>query len=165
MEPLKDDEIDEAQRLCAAVTGFDRTHFEFRPAHSEDRGIGRIADVVHIDDQLVAVTEDVDDPYVIADGIERHVAEGIAEHIDAAKRLAKLLPRALVDLKAARQAIEILRVDQDAYRDMLTRASAMLRDADEAEARAARMYAGGVCPVGAADLAEEIEDNLTARKP
>lgn len=70
--------------IKAACRGF-AGRFEFQPEHTEDRGILHIADFVDFDDRLVYLAPDRDDdePYVIADCIEPHVAEPLAVMLNA----------------------------------------------------------------------------------
>lgn len=98
MTELTDQEL---LTLAESITGFDQTRFEFQRAHTEDHGIGHVADFVRIDDRLVAVTEDIDDPYVIADDIEEHVALGLVTYLNAAGPLAKAVKRLITERNAA----------------------------------------------------------------
>lgn len=70
--------------IKAACRGFDG-RFEFQPEHTEDRGLLNIADFVDFDDRLVylAADRDDDEPYVIVDCIEPHVAEPLAVMLNA----------------------------------------------------------------------------------
>lgn len=74
--------------IKAASSGF-AGRFEFQPEHTEDRGIRHIADFVDFDDRLVylAADRDDDEPYVIADCIDPHVAEPIALMLNAVPAL------------------------------------------------------------------------------
>ena len=111
----------ELRELAGSVKGFSLTHFEFQARHTEDRGIGNIADFVEIDDRLVAIEPDVDEPYVISYGIEKHIAEGLAVYLNAAGPLARAVVTLLDALDVAERECAGLREALiEATRDTVT---------------------------------------------
>lgn len=98
------EQLAEFRRQADKVKGFDHTRFEIVLAHTEDRGIGLVADYVDVDHQLVAVLED-DEPMVIADRLDLPMLEGLASYLNAAGPLAAAV-RALVDEVARLRSFE-----------------------------------------------------------
>ena len=61
--------------------------FHFVPEHTEDQGVGNCADYVDVDDALVYVQSDDEDPHTIASPIESYVAEPLATMLNAVPEL------------------------------------------------------------------------------
>jgi hypothetical protein len=100
--------IDAAQILKDA-DGFHGL-FVFDPEHTEDHGIGHIADVHNVDDRLMYVPEgfDVRDDvaHTICEPIEQHVAEPLVRMLNAAGELARSLLAAEAEVRRMQAVVE-----------------------------------------------------------
>lgn len=92
MRPIEEIEKDAA--------GFSETHFRYDPPHTEDRGIGTVADYVDVPGQLMAVTDE--DECEIARNLEEHLGAPIARLLNDAQDL-------LAEVKRYREALKEIR--------------------------------------------------------
>jgi hypothetical protein len=98
-------------KLKEAAAGF-HGEFAFEPEHDEDRGIGNCADCVSFDDALVYVPAGCvlgdDECFRLSEGIEQHIAEPLAEMLNA-------VPELIAEIEKLRDLVASYREDQDAF--------------------------------------------------
>jgi hypothetical protein len=99
-------DIKQARKLCDGFNG----RFVFDPAHTEDRGVGNVADFVDIEDRLVYIpsgSELHDDECVtISSDIDQPVAEAIAELLNSAPGMLTEVVKLRAALRDAGEAID-----------------------------------------------------------
>lgn len=115
---------DSAKRLIAEAredaAGF-AGDFAFQLAHTEDRGVGNVADYAEIDDRLIYLPRedcDEDETVEIMSPICRHVAEPVARMLNRHGALATALEAALCEIEGVtrdrdRLAAEVEHLGQD----------------------------------------------------
>lgn len=96
---MTNDELQQVRRLVAGFSG----KFAIDPAHTEDRGIGNVADFVNIAERLVFIPEGAtlrdDECSCVSDNLDSHVAETLVDMLNA-------VPLLLAEVDKLRKALK-----------------------------------------------------------